>query len=107
MAHTSQFTTVAITLLAVASLPGQSYPAFENHIKSIMNRPEYRHARFGIEFYWIEDGRVLYSWNPQEFFVPGSTTKILTRERPWKYWAGFPLPYQGLSRGPHPEPELS
>jgi len=43
-----------------------------------MERPEYKHSRFGVEVYSIDDGKVLYSWNPQELFVPGSTTKVLT-----------------------------
>ena len=42
-----------------------------------MKRPEYRHSRFGIEFYSIETGEVLYAWNADELFIPGSTTKIL------------------------------
>ncbi len=68
----------ALSLIAAQCMHGQSYPAFEDRIKAVMNRPEYRHARFGMEFYSIEDGRILYSWNPQELFVPGSTTKILS-----------------------------
>ncbi len=68
----------ALSLIASLCLLGQSYPAFEDRIKAVMNRPEYRHARFGMEFYSIEDGKILYSRNPQELFVPGSTTKILS-----------------------------
>jgi D-alanyl-D-alanine carboxypeptidase/D-alanyl-D-alanine-endopeptidase (penicillin-binding protein 4) len=52
--------------------------AFEDRLKAVMSRPEYRHARFGMEFYSIEDGKVLFSLNPQELFVPGSTTKVLS-----------------------------
>lgn len=60
---------------ALAALQAQS---FEDRVRAIMNRPEYRHARFGMEFFSIEEGRVLYSYNAQELFVPGSTTKILS-----------------------------
>ncbi len=67
-----------LSFIAALCLHGQSYPAFEDRVKAVMNRPEYRHARFGMEFYSIEDGKILYSWNPQELFVPGSTTKILS-----------------------------
>src|ERR1700733_10353978 len=68
----------ALSLIAAQCMHGQSFPAFEDRIKAVMNRPEYRHARFGMEFYSIEDDKILYSRNPQELFVPGSTTKILS-----------------------------
>ena len=53
-------------------------PSFEDRVNGVMSRPEYRHARFGMEFYSIDDGKILYARNPQELFVPGSTTKILS-----------------------------
>lgn len=56
----------------------QSHSAFEKRVKAIMSRPEYRHSRFGIEFYSLDQNKVLYAWNPQELFIPGSTTKLLT-----------------------------
>lgn len=68
--------TLAVMLLS--ALQAQSYPLFEKRFKAVMSRPEYRHSRFGVEFYSLEDGKVLYEWNPQELFVPGSTTKILS-----------------------------
>jgi N-acyl-D-amino-acid deacylase len=43
-----------------------------------MNRPEFAHANFGIEFYSIETGQVIYSHNAAKLFVPASTTKTLT-----------------------------
>src|SRR5271154_5713658 len=72
---------VKLPLLAavlVSALSAQTYPVFERSFKAVMGRPEYRHSRFGVEFYSLEDGKVLYAWNPQELFVPGSTTKILS-----------------------------
>jgi PBP4 family serine-type D-alanyl-D-alanine carboxypeptidase len=64
---------------AVSSLTlAQTHATFEKRVKAIMNRPEYRHSRFGMELYSIDQGKVLYAWNPQELFIPGSTTKILT-----------------------------
>jgi len=43
-----------------------------------MNRPEFVHSTFGIEFYSLDSGQVLYQHNPNQFMVPGSTTKLLT-----------------------------
>jgi len=70
--------TIASALAIAICLHGQSEPGFEDRVKAVVNRPEYRHARFGMEFYSIEERKVLYSRNPQELFVPGSTTKILS-----------------------------
>ncbi len=56
----------------------QSHSIFEKRFKAIMSRPEYRHSRFGVEFYSLDKDKVLYAWNPQELFIPGSTTKVLT-----------------------------
>src|SRR5436190_19923726 len=53
-------------------------PALEQRIKEIMSRPEFAHSRFGIEFYSLDTGKVLYELNSQQLFVPGSTTKLLT-----------------------------
>jgi D-alanyl-D-alanine carboxypeptidase/D-alanyl-D-alanine-endopeptidase (penicillin-binding protein 4) len=69
---------LALSALATATLSAQTTTDFAKRFDAIRNRPEYRHARFGAEFYSIEDGKVLFSWNPQELFVPGSTTKILS-----------------------------
>jgi D-alanyl-D-alanine carboxypeptidase/D-alanyl-D-alanine-endopeptidase (penicillin-binding protein 4) len=68
----------ALTVILVAALQAPSYPIFEKTFKAVMSRPEYRHSCFGVEFYSLEDGKILYAWNPQELFVPGSTTKILS-----------------------------
>ncbi len=56
----------------------QRAASFETRFKAIMSRPEYRHSRFGVEFYSLDQNKVVYAWNPQELFIPGSTTKLLT-----------------------------
>jgi dihydroorotase/N-acyl-D-amino-acid deacylase len=43
-----------------------------------MDRAEFAHANFGIEFYSIETGKIIYSLNANKLFVPASTTKTLT-----------------------------
>ncbi len=70
----------SITLaLAISSLSlAQTRLPFEERVKAVISRPEYRHSRFGMEFYSLDAGKMLYQWNSQELFIPGSTTKILT-----------------------------
>ncbi len=47
-------------------------------IQSVISRPEFAHSTFGIEFYSLDRGTVLYQLNPDKLMVPGSTTKLLT-----------------------------
>ncbi len=59
-----------------ASLAAQ--PAPNARIQAVMNRPEFAHAHWGMEFYDIASGKVLMSVNGERLFVPGSTTKVVT-----------------------------
>ncbi len=68
----------AVALLIPATAFAQAQTEFEKRFAAIMSRPEYKHSRFGVEVYSLNQGKVLYSWNAQELFVPGSTTKILS-----------------------------
>ena len=43
-----------------------------------MGRPEFTHSNFGIEFYSLDTGKVIYALNAGKMFVPASTTKLLT-----------------------------
>jgi PBP4 family serine-type D-alanyl-D-alanine carboxypeptidase len=68
------------TLLCLWSLAaaGQSASELSERIHKITSRAEFAHAHFGIEFYSLDSGKVLYALNPAELMVPGSTTKLLT-----------------------------
>ncbi len=60
------------------SLSAQQEDTLEQRIKKIMSRPEFAHSRFGLEFYSLDTGKVVYELNSRQLFVPGSTTKLLT-----------------------------
>jgi len=47
-------------------------------VEAIINRVEFKHALWGIEFYDADAGRVLYALNEEKLFTPGSTTKLLS-----------------------------
>lgn len=61
-----------------AAAAAQSERSFAARVEAIMARPEFRHAFFGVEFYALDTGRVVYALNADKLFVPGSTTKLLT-----------------------------
>lgn len=64
-----------LIMLFAALACGQS---FSERVQAIVNRPEYRHSRFGIEVLALDTGKTLYQLNGQQLFVPGSTTKLLS-----------------------------
>lgn len=70
----------AVLFLAAcgACAQSQSPETLEARIQKVMARPEFARANFGIEFYDLESGRVIYALNPEKLFVPASTTKLLT-----------------------------
>src|SRR5262247_1231598 len=71
-------TTILLSLLLIliaAAVPAQS---LSQRIQAIMDRPEVKHALFGIEFYSLDRGKVIYTVNADKLFTPGSTTKLLT-----------------------------
>src|SRR3979411_455586 len=62
----------------VAPARAQSESTLAQRIQKVISRPEFAHANFGIEFYSLDTGKVVYTLNADKLFVPASTTKILT-----------------------------
>jgi D-alanyl-D-alanine carboxypeptidase/D-alanyl-D-alanine-endopeptidase (penicillin-binding protein 4) len=56
----------------------QNDPDLAARIERITNRPEFKHALWGIEVYDADAGRVVYGQNEEKLFTPGSTTKLLS-----------------------------
>jgi PBP4 family serine-type D-alanyl-D-alanine carboxypeptidase len=56
----------------------QSNSTLTERIQLVTARPEFAHANFGIEFYSLDSGKIIYALNPEKLFVPASTTKLLT-----------------------------
>src|SRR5262245_43349498 len=59
-------------------VPAFAQDSLAARIQKVMDRPEFARANFGIEFYALDTGKVLYSHDANKFFVPASTTKLLT-----------------------------
>src|SRR6266404_1371279 len=82
--HSSQsrFTRWMLGAFLVAALSSgataQQNSRLTASIQKVIDRPEFKHANFGIEFYDLADGTVVYSLNADKLFTPASTTKLLT-----------------------------
>jgi D-alanyl-D-alanine carboxypeptidase len=64
-----------LALLSAAPAAAQS---LARRVERIMARPEFAHAFFGVEFYDLDAGKPVYRMNGDRFFVPASTTKLLS-----------------------------
>ena len=56
----------------------QPNPDLTTRVEAIINRVEFKHALWGIEFYDADAGRVLYALNEEKLFASASTTKLLS-----------------------------
>ncbi|GAA1952020.1 D-alanyl-D-alanine carboxypeptidase/D-alanyl-D-alanine endopeptidase [Kitasatospora viridis] len=80
--------TVGVTLAVVtgtaAAAPGNDpHRDLSPDITAIMHKPAYQHAQWGLLEVDPSDGRVIHSMNPDQFFMPGSTTKLITLSGSW------------------------
>jgi len=65
-------------LLSGLAATAQQPDALDARVQKVMQRPEFAHSNFGIEFYDFEAGKIVYAINADRLFVPASTTKVLT-----------------------------
>jgi PBP4 family serine-type D-alanyl-D-alanine carboxypeptidase len=70
--------TFLFLFMTVGLTPAQSTSTLIDRIQRVITRPEFAHANFGIEFYSLDSGKIVYALNPEKLFVPASTTKLLT-----------------------------
>lgn len=69
---------ILLGLTLVVNLCAQAGQTFSERVASILKRPEYKHATFGIEIYSLDTEEPLFTLNADKLFTPGSTTKLLT-----------------------------
>lgn len=72
----------SISLICIVLLLGLVQEAaagpFDKRLEKIMSRPEFRHSTFGIQFFSLETRQPLFALNADKFFIPASTTKLIT-----------------------------
>ncbi len=80
-------TIVAATLARSASAqnpsrsqaePSAAATLLTQRLRPILDRPEFRHSTWGIEFYSLDESRPVFTMNPDQLFTAASTTKLLT-----------------------------
>jgi PBP4 family serine-type D-alanyl-D-alanine carboxypeptidase len=80
MVHSARRIWLGLLIVAeITSLAfSQSPSPLAARVQTIMSRPVFAHSNFGIEFFDLQAGEVLYALNADKMFVPASTTKLLT-----------------------------
>jgi len=68
------------TLAQSAGAPQGADPgsAIAARVQQVMDRPEFKHAQFGVAFYSLGDGHMVWQYNPEKLFMAASTTKLVT-----------------------------
>ena len=69
---------LVFSIASTAVSHAQGTDSLEARIQKVMERPEFARSNFGIEFYDLETGKIVYALNGDKLFVPASTTKLLT-----------------------------
>src|SRR5262245_28739391 len=71
-------TTILLSLLLILNAAAVRAQSLSQRVQAIMDRPEFKHALFGIEFYSLEKGKLVYAFNADKLFTPGSPPNLLT-----------------------------
>ena len=80
MMKSSAVLRVAVVAVLAATHTGsaQSAPGVSSKLAEIAKRPELVHATFGVAAYDLDAKRMVFGFNAEQLFTPGSTTKLLT-----------------------------
>lgn len=92
--------TAALTLSGASPMSAQGY-GLSPGIEAIMAEPAYEHAQWGLLEVDNSTGRVIHSQYPDQFFVPGSTTKLVSVSGAWHALGAdhrFTTPVQAIGR---------
>src|SRR5262245_15445612 len=63
---------------AASRQAGDPRPNLAERVQRVMDRPEFKHAFFGVAFYSLDDQRMTWALNADKLFMAASTTKTLT-----------------------------
>ncbi len=67
----------AILLMALCVGPLRA-DGLSDKIDEVVNRPDYKQARWGISIVDAKSGKAIYERNPEQLFIPASTTKLFS-----------------------------
>ncbi|WP_407989452.1 D-alanyl-D-alanine carboxypeptidase/D-alanyl-D-alanine-endopeptidase [Kitasatospora sp. CMC57] len=94
-------TTAVATAMTVgaAAPPPEWYDELGPEIAAIMSKPAYQHAQWGLLEIDEATGRVVHSRYADQFFIPGSTAKLVSVSGAWHTLGGdhrFTTPVQAV-----------
>ena len=70
-----------LVALGAAVAQATAQPAPDKRMQQVMDRVEFTHATWGMEFYDLGTKKTLFAVNRDRLFVPGSTTSATSRMR--------------------------
>ncbi|WP_371480642.1 D-alanyl-D-alanine carboxypeptidase/D-alanyl-D-alanine-endopeptidase [Kitasatospora sp. NBC_00315] len=90
---------VAATTTGAAGVAPAPHDDLGPEIAAIMNKPGYEHAQWGLLEVDDATGRIVHSQYPDQFFIPGSTAKLISVSGAWHALGGdhrFTTPVQAV-----------
>ncbi len=69
---------LAVLALAVIVFTGNAQTAFQDEVKTLLQKPAYKNATVGIVVADATTGERIYELNPDQLMIPASTLKIIT-----------------------------
>ena len=97
----------AVAAVVTVGATGPAGPPPERHddlgaeITAIMAKPAYQHAQWGLLEIDEATGRIIHSQYPDQFFIPGSTAKLVSVSGTWHALGGehrFTTPVQAVGQ---------
>ncbi|WP_037605886.1 D-alanyl-D-alanine carboxypeptidase/D-alanyl-D-alanine endopeptidase [Streptacidiphilus rugosus] len=90
-----------VTVAGAAADPSPQRSGLGPEITAIMHKPAYKHAQWGLLEVDDRSGKVIHSDFPDQFFIPGSTAKLVPVSTAWHVLGRehrFTTPVQALGR---------
>lgn len=69
---------LAVLAFAAIVFTGNAQTVFQNEVKTLLQKPEYRNATVGIVVADAKTGERIFELNPGQLMIPASTLKIIT-----------------------------
>ncbi len=74
---------VCLLWLPCSRLLAAEQPGWKSDVDAVLNRPEYRHAQWGVLVSDLKTGEVLHRENSDRLLAPASVTKLFTVAAAW------------------------
>ncbi|MBX3441026.1 MAG: D-alanyl-D-alanine carboxypeptidase/D-alanyl-D-alanine-endopeptidase [Planctomyces sp.] len=81
--HAARITAILLALVFAVPAFASDPPPWQERLQSVLDRPEYRHAHWGLLVVDAKTGDVVYEHQADKLFAPASVTKLFSVGAAW------------------------